>query len=129
MANRKKNKGTFTKQRPGPGRPKGVPNKTTAQAKQMSEEVAMRMGGADALLKWAQKHKTQFYQYLFTRLLPLQVNARVDSKEPIIYETIDEVRAAMIARGVDADRIIEVILDGAYKAPPKLLEQKNGKTQ
>ena len=118
------------------GRKPGQPNHTTQVLKDAILMAASLSGydkkGKDELVGYL-KHIADDYPTSFVpllgRVLPLQVNARVEKKEPVIYETIDEVRAAMMARGVNADKIIEVILDGAYKAPPKMLEQKNGKTQ
>ena len=45
-------KGKFEPGHPGgPGRPKGVPNKTTRLAKAVIAEAADRLGGADRLVE------------------------------------------------------------------------------
>jgi hypothetical protein len=56
---------------PGPGRPKGVPNKFTS-LKQSFLNVFEKMGGDDALLEFAKSHKAMFYQ-MITKLFPQEV--------------------------------------------------------
>ncbi len=106
-----------------------MPNKTTAQAKKLIEDVVEGLGGYENMLAWAKKHQTQFYMHIFPKLLPLQVNARAERKEVVMYETVDEVRAEMASRGIDVDKVIEMLEERAYRPPPKMLEQKNEKTQ
>lgn len=62
--------------KPGPGRPKGVPNKTTTLAKQAILDAFDKLGGTDALVKWAQTdddHLKAFYTQIWPKVLPLQV--------------------------------------------------------
>lgn len=61
---------------PGPGRPKGMPNKATASIKAAFLEAFERRGGADALLRWAEDNETEFYK-LASKLIPTEVNATV----------------------------------------------------
>lgn len=60
----------------GPGRPKGVPNKATAEAKAAIEEAFAHLERKPdkGLKKWAEANETLFYTQLFPKLLPLQVN-------------------------------------------------------
>ena len=60
---------------PGPGRPKGMPNKFT-NLKQAFLDAFKKMGGVEALYEWAktnQHTKAQFYQML-SKMLPSDVN-------------------------------------------------------
>lgn len=57
---------------PGPGRPKGLPNKVTAEAKQMILEALSKAGGVDYLVAKAESHPAAFMS-LVGKVLPLQV--------------------------------------------------------
>lgn len=81
MPKSKANKGTFTKDRPGPGRPKGVPNKTTIAAKEAFSLAFDELGGWEGLAQWANAspaNKTEFYK-LYGRLIPIDVKADVQA--------------------------------------------------
>lgn len=59
-----------------PGRPKGVPNKTTQTAKDAIAMAADRLGGTDRLVAWAQEdpaNERAFWATIYPKLLPLQV--------------------------------------------------------
>jgi hypothetical protein len=60
----------------GPGRPKGVPNKTTAAAKDAIAQAAEALGGSARLVEWAQSdplNERAFWSSIYPKLLPLQV--------------------------------------------------------
>ena len=62
--------------RGGPGRPKGLPNKTTVTVKMAIELAASGLGGANRLQAWAQEDKKNehaFWTLIYPKLLPLQV--------------------------------------------------------
>jgi len=62
---------------PGPGRPKGLQNKTTVAAKEAIAMAADRLGGADRLVEWAQSdpaNERVFWGTIYPKLLPLQVS-------------------------------------------------------
>lgn len=68
---------------PGPGRPKGVPNKTTRLAKAVIAEAADRLGGADRLVEWARENPGNeriFWGTIYPKLLPLQLNADIEGR-------------------------------------------------
>jgi len=68
----------------GPGRPKGVPNKTTASAKEAIAFAAEGLGGAQRLVDWAKedpKNESAFWVSVYPKLLPLTVAG--DSENPI----------------------------------------------
>ena len=59
-----------------PGRPKGVPNKTTQTAKDAIALAAETLGGAARLVAWAQEdalNERAFWTTIYPTLLPLQV--------------------------------------------------------
>lgn len=63
---------------PGPGRPKGVPNKTTQLAKDAIAMAAEGLGGVPRLIAWAQEdpgNEKAFWTQMYTKLVPLQVGA------------------------------------------------------
>lgn len=63
----------------GPGRPKGLPNKTTQSAKEAIVAAAEGLGGAERLQAWASedpKNEQIFWGTIYPKLLPL-----VGSKE------------------------------------------------
>lgn len=65
---------------PGPGRPKGMQNKSTKLAKEAIAKAFDEIGGVDGLVEWAQKndeHKKVFYGTIYPKLLPLEVDAKV----------------------------------------------------
>jgi len=58
------------------GRPKGTPNKTTAEVKAVIMEVATRLGGADGMLEWVSKdpkNESAFWTNIYPRLAPLDM--------------------------------------------------------
>lgn len=64
-------------QKPGPGRPRGVANKTTLIAKEVIAQAADKLGGAPRLIEWAQsdpKNEQIFWGTIYPKLLPLQVS-------------------------------------------------------
>lgn len=64
----------------GPGRPKGLPNKITGEAKQMIALAFEGMGGLKKLIAWGEKNPSLFYTQVYTKLIPLQVQGKLDIK-------------------------------------------------
>jgi hypothetical protein len=61
---------------PGPGRPKGVPNKATTAAKDAIARAAEGLGGTERLIAWAQEEPQNeriFWGTIYPKLLPLTV--------------------------------------------------------
>jgi hypothetical protein len=72
---------------PGPGRPKGIPNKVTTIAKNVIADAADRLGGVDRLVAWAQedaKNERAFWTALYPKLIPVQVEGPGDNGEHLI---------------------------------------------
>lgn len=61
------------------GRSKGTPNKTTVAVKEAFRDAFDDLGGVPALVEWAKKNPTQFYQ-LYSKLLPTEVDATISGK-------------------------------------------------
>ena len=69
---------------PGPGRPKGIPNKTTRTAKEAIAAAAEALGGAERLTAWALEDPSNervFWGSIYPKLLPLQLQG--DQQNPI----------------------------------------------
>lgn len=80
----------------GPGRPKGVPNKTTVIAKDAIAKAAEALGGADRLVAWAKEDPSNekvFWGTIYPKLLPLQVAG--DPDNPI--QTITRIELAAMS--------------------------------
>jgi hypothetical protein len=61
---------------PGPGRPKGSPNKTTQAVKDAIAQAAEDLGGAQRLVAWAKEdpaNERAFWTTIYPKLLPLQL--------------------------------------------------------
>ena len=63
---------------PGPGRPKGVPNKVTADVKAMVLQALSEAGGAGYLLEQAKTNPNAFLT-LVGKVLPLTVSGDKDN--------------------------------------------------
>lgn len=64
----------------GPGRPKGVPNKTTQAAKEAIAEAAENLGGSARLVEWAKedpKNESAFWTSIYPKLIPLDANVNM----------------------------------------------------
>lgn len=68
---------------PGPGRPKGSPNKSTLAVKEALIAAFDGMGGVNALQTWAMANETEFYK-LWVKMLPQDVNANLKGNISLI---------------------------------------------
>ena len=68
---------------PGPGRPKGIPNKATTAVKEMIIAALEQSGGIDYLMAQAESNPTAFLT-LVGKVLPLQVAG--DPDHPLVHE-------------------------------------------
>jgi hypothetical protein len=76
-----------------PGRPKGVPNKTTQAAKDAIALAAEALGGADRLTEWAKEdpaNEKAFWTTIYPKLLPLQVTGEGGGPVQIVASALDE---------------------------------------
>ena len=72
---------------PGPGRPKGVPNKVNGLAKDAVARVFEEIGGVANMALWAKDNPTQFYQ-LYAKLIPVQVDGAGENGEHLVDQSI-----------------------------------------
>ena len=78
---------------PGPGRPKGIPNKVSRIAKEAIAQVFEDLGSVDAMTAWARENPTPFYN-MYAKLLPIQVDGAGENGEHLITNvTIKLVKA------------------------------------
>ena len=57
-------------------RPKGAPNKIGRSVKENVVAVFERIGGLDAMSRWAQRNQNEFYR-LYSRLMPTEIISEV----------------------------------------------------
>jgi hypothetical protein len=77
----------------GPGRPKGVPNKTTRAAKDAIADAAEALGGAERLTSWAKEdpaNERVFWGSIYPKLLPLQVTGDGGGAVVFKLDKVDE---------------------------------------
>ena len=106
---RKANKGSFTKERPGPGRPRGVPNKFTGELKEAilaGVNGSNKQGVAGFVLDLSLNTPTSAAA-LLGRLIPVSMTGTIDAHLTVrhIDETAPEMPPALEAKpeepGVD----------------------------
>ena len=73
---------------PGPGRPKGMPNKTTTEVKQMILDALAGAGGVEYLIRQADE-KPAAFMALLGKVMPMQVVGDPDA--PISIQVIQRV--------------------------------------
>jgi hypothetical protein len=87
---------------PGPGRPKGSPNKLTRQAKIVLQQAFEELGGVERLVEWASKSQRHYGEFLrlWARLLPREVRGgpSVDEERFEVLEAAKRRADAMCAR-------------------------------
>lgn len=83
---------------PGPGRPKGSVNKSTASVKAALQEAFEGMGGVEALKTWGKDNPQLFYP-IWSKLLPteMHVSDMRDVKQMDDAELDNQRRALKIA--------------------------------
>lgn len=77
----------------GKGRPKGVPNKATALAKNAIADAAEKLGGTARLAAWAAEtpeNERVFWGTIYPKLLPLQLTG--EDGGAIRYQDVTEDR-------------------------------------
>ena len=80
---------------PGPGRPKGVPNKMTGEVKQMVLDALQGAGGVEYLIEKAHDPKTAgAFLTLVGKVIPLQVKNELSNPDGSLKPTIIAIRPA-----------------------------------
>jgi hypothetical protein len=67
-------------------RPRGVPNKIGAQAKENIVAVFTRLGGTAGMADWARDNQTEFYR-LYARLIPSESTSEISVREAKDFST------------------------------------------
>lgn len=75
------------KGKPGPGRPKGIPNKTTTALKEMILQALDKKGGVEYLERQADENPTAFLT-LIGKVLPMTVAG--DASNPLVHKIVRE---------------------------------------
>lgn len=71
----------------GPGRPKGLPNKNSAQLKEMILCALEQSGGVDYLVECANNEKTKgAFLALIGKVLPMTIAGDSDNPAKIVFE-------------------------------------------
>ena len=87
---------------PGPGRPKGVPNKVTTAVKEMVVQALDELGGVEYLKKQAKENPTAFMT-LVGKIIPTQIAG--DPENPLkVIERIERVIVGTEPHEQDEDR-------------------------
>lgn len=66
------------------GRKKGTPNKLSSGVKSNIVGVFDKIGGREAMAKWAKDNQTEFYR-LYARLLPTEVSGVDGGEIPVSF--------------------------------------------
>ncbi len=85
----------------GAGRPKGSPNKVSKAAKETIAEAAELLGGVERIVNWAKEapeNEKAFWATIYPKLIPVQLNAEVNTTV-----TTKEQRDAAVAAAVRAN--------------------------
>jgi hypothetical protein len=104
---------------PGAGRSKGTRNKLTVTLKEAILKAGELVGdelqakvpeeehihGLIAYLMEQARTNPDVFMAMLGRVLPLQINTKHEIPEPVVYRTVEEVRAALIEKGIPADKI------------------------
>jgi len=62
-------------------------------------ELKFGKDGEAGYLKWLAANHPAVFGALYGKLIPFDVNAKVEEKKVVRYETVEDIRAAMIAKG------------------------------
>ena len=83
----------------GKGRPKGVPNRHPALARDVIHAAARQLGSAERLAAWVRKsskNETLFWTVIYPRMLPVEASSIATGGQPLIgvqiisYKEIDD---------------------------------------
>ena len=70
--------------------------------------AAERIGGVDRLVTWineSPENERLFWTQMYLRLLPLQINTKVERTDTVVYKTVEDFRVALIERGIPEENI------------------------
>ena len=90
------------------GRKRGTRNKMTVAARDVIAIAGDRIGGVDRLVGWINENpenERAYWTQMFTKLLPLQINTKVERTDTVVYKTVEDFRVALIERGIPEENI------------------------
>jgi hypothetical protein len=90
------------------GRKRGVRNTMTIAVKDVIAMAADLIGGVNRLVGWIEQspiNERLFWTQIYTKLLPLQINTKVERTNTVVYKTVEEFRVALIERGMPEENI------------------------
>jgi hypothetical protein len=90
---------------PGPGRPKGIPNKMSRIAKENIETVFFNLGGVEAMAAWARDNQTEFYRH-YAKLIPLTLAG--DEKNPIALKDVTDIKSKLL-KAIPQDQLDAIL--------------------
>ena len=64
-------------------------------------EIKPGPGGLEAFLLYCALYHTKAYLSLLGKVLPLQVNMKVEPERTVVYESVEQVRRIIVERGLD----------------------------
>lgn len=73
---------------PGPGRKKGIPNRSTTAAKDAIALAAVGLGGTDRLIAWAQedpKNEAVFWGTIYPKLIPVVLGGDAENPVKLVF--------------------------------------------
>lgn len=76
-------------------------------------------GGLEGYLMWAAVYRASHFIPLLGRVMPLQANVRTEQHTKVVYETVEQARARLIARRIDPE-VLERAMAPKWPAPPPL---------
>ena len=74
----------------GPGRPKGVPNKTTASIKAAIEAAFQGVGGHEYLMRQAEENP-QAFMTLLGKIIPAQVQTEISNPDGSLKPSVVQI--------------------------------------
>lgn len=80
----------------GPGRPKGIPNKTTASIKAAIEAAFQGVGGHEYLMRQAEENP-QAFMTLLGKIIPAQVQTELTNPDGSLRPSKADMQAAVLA--------------------------------
>lgn len=76
-------------------------------------------GGLEGHLMWAAVNQSAHFLSLLGRVMPLQANVKTEVPKKVVYTTVEEARAALIARRIDPD-VLEKAMMPPWPLPKPL---------
>jgi len=80
----------------------------TIAVKDVIAMAADLIGGVNRLVGWIEQspiNERLFWTQIYTKLLPLQINTKVERTNTVVYKTVEEFRVALIERGMPEENI------------------------